>query len=353
LTAYIDESRTGLDRVRLDLTLRFSHGRSPAPTKSRASDLVGAISGTKLFPECDLNHILDDPIELFFHKFLWERPMRFSLRMIGTISAFALLTGCLAPSYVFTTIDVPDARRTEATGINDAGEIVGRLTDSDGATYGFRYDGTFHTTGYPSASLSYNNGISNGGQIVGNYYLGGTLHGFLSFPPATIDVLSGYWTQPRGINRAGEIVGEYLDEYSGNSHGFYLAKGSVTTVDVPLTSGTSANAINDAGQIAGTYQDNSGVHGFVDTRGSITTIDFPSASSTMVWGINNAGQMVGAYNDRQHGFVGKPGSFHALDFPGALWTVAYGINSSGRIARTYYDHGSGRPHGFLATPKGH
>jgi len=43
-----------------------------------------------------------------------------------------------------------------------------------------------------------------------------------------------------------------------------------TTLNDPLaTGGTVASGINDSGQIAGYYYDNSGTHGFLDSGGSL------------------------------------------------------------------------------------
>ena len=40
----------------------------------------------------------------------------------------------------FTSIDYPDARYTNARGINRAGDIVGRYDDSENVTHGFFLD---------------------------------------------------------------------------------------------------------------------------------------------------------------------------------------------------------------------
>jgi probable HAF family extracellular repeat protein len=70
------------------------------------------------------------------------------------------------------------------------------------------------------------------------------------------------------INNAGQIVGSY-DNVSGQ-HGFLYSSGVFTTLDDPLvTNGTEALGINDLGQIVGDYSDASGNHGGLSDLGGI------------------------------------------------------------------------------------
>jgi uncharacterized membrane protein len=122
----------------------------------------------------------------------------------------------------------------------------------------------------------------------------------------TIDVPGGIGTWTRGINDAGQIVGQYGDA-GGSAHGFLLdVDGSYTTLDVPGAMDTKAWGINDAGQIVG----ENGVAGFLlDVDGSYSRLDVPGARSTTAWGINNAGLIVGSYSvagGLQHGFHAMP-----------------------------------------------
>ncbi len=153
-------------------------------------------------------------------------------------------------------------------------------------------------------------------------------------------VLSGYryatfevpYLGPEAINDAGQIVGSY------GRQGFLLSGGSYTTLDVPGSSGTSATGINDAGQIVG-YYDVDGAynsHGFLLSGGSYTTLDVPGSNITYAEGINDAGQIVGYYEDsgyRYHGFLLSGGSYTTLDVPGSYgYSFAFGINNAGQIS---------------------
>src|SRR5262249_59281580 len=84
--------------------------------------------------------------------------------------------------------------------------------------------------------------------------------------------------------------------------------GAVSPIQVPGASQTAVNAINDAGDVAGSYQIATTTHGFVLDREGFVTIDVPGASSTEVTGINNHDELVGQFNDAKglHIFVARP-----------------------------------------------
>jgi probable HAF family extracellular repeat protein len=152
-----------------------------------------------------------------------------------------------------------------------------------------------------------------------------------------------------GINNAGQIVGGYNDN-SGN-HGFLYSGGAFTKIDVPGAGFTRARGINNAGQIVGDTGD--GGHGFLYSGGAFTTINPPGASTSFAYGINDAGQIVGFYQTvpggTEHGFLYSGGVFTTIDVPGAVvFTEAHGINDAGQIVGDYV--GSGRVvHGFLSS----
>src|SRR5262245_31456306 len=140
-------------------------------------------------------------------------------------------------TYTFTTLDDPSANwsvtgsngytsngSTTASGISNAGQIVGSYTASNGNGYGYLYSGGTYIT--------------------------------------IDDPLASGFTVAQGINSAGQIVGYYGN--NSGAHGFLYSGGIYTTLDHPLgTNGTHAWGINDAGQIVGSYQDSNGIeHGF-------------------------------------------------------------------------------------------
>jgi probable HAF family extracellular repeat protein len=69
--------------------------------------------------------------------------------LLSVVLSLSLPLGTLVAaqddSYTFTTIDVPGAGYTVASGINADGQIVGWFTDATG-THGFLRDGATFTT---------------------------------------------------------------------------------------------------------------------------------------------------------------------------------------------------------------
>jgi len=143
-----------------------------------------------------------------------------------TAAGLGMTRPASAVTYTFTTLDVPGATKgTQASGVNNAGQIVGSYTDSSG--HGFLETGGAYTT--------------------------------LNDPSAT------QGTFARGVNDAGQVAGYYSD--STGNHGFLETGGAYTTLDPPGAIGnTKAFGVNDAGQVAGEYRDSTaGQHGFLAT----------------------------------------------------------------------------------------
>jgi probable HAF family extracellular repeat protein len=96
-------------------------------------------------------------------------------------------------------------------------------------------------------------GINDAGQIVGtfNYCCPGGFNygqGFLDSQGSvsSIDVPGATNTDANAINNAGQIVGSFSDS-SGAGHAFLDSGGRFTQIDVPGATRTAAWGINDAG----------------------------------------------------------------------------------------------------------
>jgi probable HAF family extracellular repeat protein len=215
---------------------------------------------------------------------------------------------------------------------------------------------------------------------------------FTSFdPPTSTDTI------PLGINNAGVVGGEFIDQ-DGNYHGFLMQNGVSTQVDAPgstntflqqpnaagLAGGTaefgpvigragiynsvtqtwtfqpdipgadynSGGAINNHGVTAGNYYDSSGIsHGWTWDGANYTFFDYPNQGSlgTIVQTINDAGEVVGFADDSSgthHGFLEDGGIVTSIDVPGATSTSAFGLNNNDVITGRYRDS-SDVAHGFL------
>ncbi len=263
--------------------------------------------------------------------------------------------------FTFTPIDVPGSSQTVPYGIDNRGEVMGIYRVASIQAPGmFKWDNGIVTNLvlpppppklYPSVSDG-----NNAGEVVGAYTDGaGQSHGFVlangSLTP--IDVPGSLMTLSAfGINDRGQIVGAYSDAV-GILHGYILEKGEFATIDYPGSQGTVMNRINNIGQMVGTFIDSSGLHGFLLDEGVFTAFDAPTSSRfTHAYGLNDRGDVVGVYSDAQfvyHGYLLQDGVFTEVTVPDAPTAIPVDINDRGEIAGYYPAAGSYR--GFLLTPR--
>jgi len=150
---------------------------------------------------------------------------------------------------------------------------------------------------------------------------------------ARVDVPNAVVTYPYGINDQGDIVGVYLGQDS-KYHSFLRRHGVFSMFEVPGMAGTTTAAINDFGQIAGSYSDGTHFHAFLKIGITIETIDFPGAFHTIGLNLNAWGDVVGEYinpgGDR-HGFIFRHNTFTTVDPPVGVGSAVTGINDRGDI----------------------
>ncbi|HLJ26679.1 MAG TPA: hypothetical protein VKY85_08210 [Candidatus Angelobacter sp.] len=273
-----------------------------------------------------------------------------------------------AAQFNFTTIDVPGAQSTFASGINNSGKVVGSFTDSAGIFHGYSDDvdnDAFRQIDFPGSTSTLGANTNNRGNIVGSYGdANSQFHGFLLRHGvfSTIDFPSAILTSSAAINDRRMIVGAYGTADS-STHGYLLDENGFTTLDDPdegiLTGAngpftiTNVLGINDRGIVVGQFFDsNFNSHGFLFSDGSFQTIDFPGAASTFPVGLNNEAVIVGGYLDSQfveHGYIQEKNRFTTVDFPGATGTILEQNNSRGLIVGEFTDS-AGNTHSFLLRP---
>ena len=114
---------------------------------------------------------------------------------------------------------------------------------------------------------------------------------------------------------------------------------SITTISVPGAASTTANGINDQGEVVGSYFTATGQeYGFIETTSGFVTISVPGAASVAARGINDAGAVVGSFTDATgatHGFLDEGGTITTVDVPGAVGTMPQAINDSGEIVGSF------------------
>ena len=110
-----------------------------------------------------------------------NRKSRFTTMGLALLFAIGMVSSGLAKEQGFTTIDVPGASLTQAFGINNRGQIVGRYIPAGGRFLrGYVLDhGTFTTIDVPFSTYG-PIGINARGDIVGTYQLpSGNFRGFV------------------------------------------------------------------------------------------------------------------------------------------------------------------------------
>jgi uncharacterized membrane protein len=213
---------------------------------------------------------------------------------------------------------------------------------------------------------TYPQGINNRGQIVGFAQLLGGPQGFLRETGGAMQTLpaspANTGSVANSINDRDEIVGSYSD--GRNTHGFLLRNGTFTTIDFPGVSITVCTGINNSGLITGRYiQSDDSVHGFLWQHGDfIATFQVfmnGANTDTTPTAINDRGQVVGTFRNSigNGAFLRNPdGTVRIIDLNALLQPVGgtvgiallTGINDRGDLVGSFFG-GFMEIFGFLAT----
>lgn len=249
--------------------------------------------------------------------------------------------------------DPADNRWSVATGINDAGQVVGTSVTADTeATKAILWDNGVNPTVLSTlgGASTEANGINNSGQVVGNSYLAGdeAHHAALwTLSSGAIDdlgTLGGTSSSALAINAAGLIVG--WSNLTGDEQRATLWNGS-TIIDLGTLGGVNSQAlaINLDGTIVGWSElaDGSqratlwGDSGIIDLNSLLD----PAVSSAG-WilrdaaGINDQGWIVGTAINSQlgitdgHAFLLSP---TPVPVPAAVWLFGSGLAGLVGLAR--------------------
>jgi probable HAF family extracellular repeat protein len=257
--------------------------------------------------------------------------------------------------YSFTALEFPGATLTAASGINDAGDVVGWY-EKDQTMRGFVYrNGEFTTVDYPGAARTQVAGIGADGTLVGAYRWEGeppiAFHPFTVTPTGEFVDIS-HPDRPYGMAQRilpdGSILGCYHgDDSTTTMFGTVLSNGVFTVLDVPgsMYSGATPDGRRTVGLLA--------IEGraFIADGQRVTQLEAPGSSTTEAWDINASGTIVGVRVDHDevaHGFVYENGRWITLSVPGARSSAAFGINAHGTIVGVSED-AEGVRRGYLAS----
>jgi len=244
-----------------------------------------------------------------------------------------------------------------STAINNVGQVVGYSWKESDYKRAFLWDSTngMIDLGTLGGSYSYAYGINDSGQVVGfSETISGHTHAFLwdsTSDMTDLGVLSGSYSYAHGINNAGQVVG-----YSGGNAFLWDSTSGWTTIKQDAV----ADNINDSGQVIGRkmrVEENA----VIWSEGVMTYLLSDPENLSSACGINNAGQVVGSawyvppsgngafLWDSINGAV--PLEDLLLSPPDSEWEylrIGKDINNYGQIVG--YGRINGEDHAFLMTP---
>jgi hypothetical protein len=294
---------------------------------------------------------------------------------VRALTALALTStlGYLHADIFQNVINPGDPTFNQELGINDSGLIAGYFGSGAAGSPNKGYTVPYTTANpitsgfvnenFPGSAQTQVTGLNNIGTTVGFFSDTNTVSGvnnnfgwvnvlgtFTEANDPNASPVSGITTdQLLGVNNSNVAVGFYVDD-SGLMHGYTynIATGTYTTIDVPTSDGamagtTMAAAINNAGEIAGSYTNavTGNTESFLDIGGTFTTVYIPGTTTTALLGLNNTGEAVGfdTYsNGLMYGIICNTTTLACgqySDPSGVGMTTFNGLNDNGKVVGFY------------------
>jgi probable HAF family extracellular repeat protein len=232
-------------------------------------------------------------------------------------------------------VAAPAAAATSYT-VTDMGSLGG------GQSIPSAINATGQATGYSSLSTTYT--ISCGGYPPRTCQVH-PRHAFLYANGTMTDLgtLGGHNSQGNAINQAGQVAGSAETKKGGQDAALWSGK---KTVDLgalaPLAGSSSvASGINDSGQVVGSWGSDASPHAFLYSNGAITSLPESGFTGCQARAINNTGQIAGMCTDTSgntHLVLWQNGTITDLGTLAGVESVA--INSNGQIAGTVFTGGT-------------
>ncbi len=265
-----------------------------------------------------------------------------------------------------------------ASGINDAGQVVGESITDNGQTHAFITgpNGIGMTDlGTLGGNFSRAHAVNNFGQAVGDSYTAaGEDHAFITGPNGVgmtdLGALGkgsmGYrFSEAFGINDAGQVTGYSTVSGSDVPHAFITEPNGLGMTDLGTLEGRAASiakAVNATGQVTGS-SDVGSFHtperAFITGSNGVGMTDIGALGRfEHSWGnaINASGQVVGHSTftpgeripTEVHAFITGPSGENMTDLRtlGGASSAAYGINDAGQVVGESLTD-SGQTHAFI------
>jgi hypothetical protein len=287
--------------------------------------------------------------------------------------------------YHYQTITVPGYPSVYLNGISDSGGYAGEackdrncvkvalfVASPAGKTTFYTLPSNYSATGPFNATAT---GMDNAGDVVGAYTgANGGLHGFLRKASGALTQINdpqaaAGGTVADGISPDGSVITGFYADKAGVPHGFLLRGGAFTTYDVPGAAGTVVGFDNH-GEFGGTYFTASGLsRGFYVLHGTLHTLRAPAEPGARhpaltASAVDAEGTLFGyvtSANLPGYGIAYAHGTYTTFQDPHQAGTgpqagtVIYSANSDGVVAGAYtYTNGTAKHYpyakGFIARP---
>lgn len=176
------------------------------------------------------------------------------------------------------------------TGVNNQGQVSGWVNADD------RQTAVLYSAGKLSAvtrlsGVSHAYGVNDAGKIVGSYGTDRTYA--FSYAANTVDNINPSAVSANAINNAGQIAGGL--EADGTTHAYVYQNRQLTDINTGGSgSGSIANALSDNGIVVGARWDNefSERHAFIHANGKTTDLSAAVSGFSSAAGVNDRGQVI-------------------------------------------------------------
>lgn len=236
------------------------------------------------------------------HAFLWENGVMTDLGSLGELS--------------------------EATAINDLGQVVGRYVTSAFQERAFIWqNGVMQDLGVVNGAYA----INHNGQVM--TWRGLWQDGVLR----DLGTLGGVGTRARGLSSDGRVVGE-SQTVTGELHAFLWTDGVMQDLGTLGGNSSAAYAISETGDVTGESSDAGGQqHAFLWRDGVMRDLGLlPGYSASQGVVINPQGDIAGQTSNPsttgEHAFFWSDGAMHDLGTLGGPSTIVQALSGRGQVA---------------------
>lgn len=255
------------------------------------------------------------------------------------------------PAYQVQDLGTLGGSITQVTDLNDAGQVTGYSETADGELRAFVYSqGKLSDLGTLGGPGSVGNAINNLGHVAGFAVTpSGHSHAVAFVNRSVMDLaIAGGDSVASDINSLGFITGQRLGADGFNRAFAYIA-GLTVDLKGPAGFDSFGVAINDLGQVLGTYNDAAGSHVFLYSLG--IKKDLVPGKVSSVFGsqaLNGLGQVTGSFIDGglTHGFVYQNGRVIDIGHLGGAYSFGFGISAKGDVTGVS-ERADGQRHAFV------